>query len=390
MTLKIPANSKDLSGLQSVVLQAFNIPPQHWPKVVSDVGEKNFRILRSRGEIVGALGLYESAQWFGGKPVSSAGVACVATRISHRRQGHGRRLMEGVLGEMHERQIALSSLYPSSDGFYEQLGYGHSGERVERILEQVPTMSSENTLEICELDPTDPVDFSEIRRLHLERAQEGNGVFTRNPGLWSRLIRRANSTVRVYGLGPREQLEGWVCAAQLQSGSPFPLLYADIVARSPAAVRTAWLLARLHEPTAGELRWFGSGRDPMCLHLPRSNWKIRHRTSWMLRIVDIKGALEARGYPAGMNGQLVLQLDDPLMAHNSGRWILEVEDGQGRLQPGGTGGLQMGINALGTLYSGYHSAMTLAQMGMIHGDIAAIRTADLLFSGPEPFCPDVY
>jgi predicted acetyltransferase len=390
MTLEIPTNSTDLSAIQSVLLQAFNIPPQHWHKVLSDVGEKNFRILRSQGEIVGALGLYESEQWYGGKPVTSAGVACVGTRIPHRRQGHGHALMQGLLVEMHERQFALSALYPSSDQFYRQLGYGNAGEQVMRVLEHVPPMPSENTLEICELDPTDPADFAEIRRLHLERARRGNGAFSRNQGLWSRLIRRLNSTVRVYGLGARDALEGWVCAAQLQSGSPFPLLFADIVALTPAAIRATWHLARLHEPTAGELRWLGSGRDPMTLHLPNGDWKIQNRKGWMLRIVDIKGALEGRGYPLGMNGQLVLQVEDPSLAQNTGRWTLKVEDGQGRLQPGGTGGLQLEINALGTLFSGYFSAMELAQCGLIRGDAAAVQTAGLLFSGPEPYCPDSY
>ena len=48
----------------------------------------------------------------------------------------------------------------------------------------------------------------------------------------------------------------------------------------------------------------------------------------MLRIVDVAAALEARGYPAGLEAQLELEVEDELLAWNHGRLRLSVADGR--------------------------------------------------------------
>lgn len=389
MSIEIPSQTSDLRAVQSVVLQAFNLNSAHWHKLSTDVGEKNFRILRSGGDIVGALALFESAQWFGGRSIPSVGVSCVATALPHRGKGHGRRMLSSLIDELRERDVHLCTLYPSTDAFYHKLGWGHAGSRVERVLAQIPISNTRSGLTICELDPTQPVDFQEIQRLHLERAARTCGAFSRSHGLWSRVFRRANASVRVYGIGKRDQLEGYVCAAQLQ-GSPHPLLFSDIVALSPAATQAIWEIASMHRPTVGELRWLGSDRDPSTLHLANDAWKIRHRCSWMLRPIHLVRALEERGYAPGVRGELSLDIHDPLVADNCGLFTIQVEDGRAQIRRGGSGSIRLGIQALGTLYSGFLSATDLSRIGQLNGDQRSIETANLMFSGPDPYCTDTF
>ena len=141
-------------------------------------------------EIVGAFGLYENELWFGGNAVQSVGVACVAVPLIHRRSGHGFNLMNHQIREAFNKQIGLAYLYPSTDRFYQNLGYGHAGERVTRKLTRIPNIHSAKTLPIFPLDPTNADDFQKIEKMHLERARRGNGCHSRTKGLWSRLIRR--------------------------------------------------------------------------------------------------------------------------------------------------------------------------------------------------------
>ena len=390
MTLQIPTSSRDLNELQSVLLQAFSVPPPYWPKLLSDVEQKNFRILRQNNEIVGAFGLYENELWFGGNPVSSVGVACVAVPIIHRRAGHGHNLMNQQIRDAFSQQFGISYLYPSTDRFYQTLGYGHAGERVTRKLAPIPDIRRQHTLPIFELDPTNPSDFAQIQQMHLERARRGHGCHSRTRGHWSRLIRPPGTTVRFYGFGQPSAPEGWVCTAQVQSGSPYPLLFADQVILSPAAGRTLWLVAALHRPTAGELKWHGPTKDPLTLHLPQADWVIEQRKGWMLRLLHLPTAFETRGYPAHINGVLRMSIHDSVIPENSGHWELTVQSGKGVLTRGGAGGLETNMSTLSTLYSGFYTAQSLQDAGQLRGSESDIALANQLFNGPEPYCPDAF
>ena len=47
----------------------------------------------------------------------------------------------------------------------------------------------------------------------------------------------------------------------------------------------------------------------------------------MTRIVSVEHALSKRGYPADLDGAVVLTVDDPLCEHNAGSFRLAIRDG---------------------------------------------------------------
>lgn len=66
------------------------------------------------------------------------------------------------------------------------------------------------------------------------------------------------------------------------------------------------------------------------------------------------------------------------------RFELQVEDGRGELVTGGTGEVQLTVNALGALSTGWAAAAALAAAGTLHHATDADRRAlDAIFAGPR-------
>ena len=110
----------------------------------------------------------------------------------------------------------------------------------------------------------------------------------------------------------------------------------------------------------------------------------------MLRLVHLRTALERRGYPSHLNGQIQFSIQDDLLPENSGHWALSFQNGHGQLKPGTAGGLEMNMSTLSTLYSGFYDAQSLQDTGQLIGSASDIEMANRLFKGPEPYCPDAF
>jgi predicted acetyltransferase len=70
--------------------------------------------------------------------------------------------------------------------------------------------------------------------------------------------------------------------------------------------------------------------------------------------------------------------------------VLEVEDGAGRVTPGGSGQVKCGIGALSAWYSSTLRARDAVTLGLFEGDAAALTVMDGLIAGGLPWIPDFF
>ena len=124
--------------------------------------------------------------------------------------------------------------------------------------------------------------------------------------------------------------------------------------------------------------------------LPEQAFQSRFIDRWMLRIIDIRRALESRGYPANIEAELHLDIQDNLLTENTGKFILSVFQGEGQIQPGGRGELRLNIQGLGPLYTGLFSPHQLQLTGRLMGEETALAIATQLFASPSPWMPDFF
>jgi predicted acetyltransferase len=143
-----------------------------------------------------------------------------------------------------------------------------------------------------------------------------------------------------------------------------------------------------HRSLADKVIWRSSALDPFLLLLPEQTPHLRSLKRWLLRVVDLPKALEKRGYPAGVEAELHLDVRDDLLLENNGQFVLSVSGGRGEVTRGGRGELQLNIRALAPLYTGLFTPDQLQLTGQIEATDSALSVATQLFSGSEPWMSD--
>jgi predicted acetyltransferase len=163
----------------------------------------------------------------------------------------------------------------------------------------------------------------------------------------------------------------------------------ELVADEVDVALALWRLVGSSSSMVDTVTVLGPPEHPLLFLLREQDVRPRMEIRYMLRLVDAAGAIAARGYPP-ISATVDLDVTDRHCDWNAGRWQLCVEDGGGRLEKGGSGGVNLSVNAFAALYSGYASAGTLARAGMLRGSDRECATLDALFSGPTPWLPDFF
>jgi predicted acetyltransferase len=108
-------------------------------------------------------------------------------------------------------------------------------------------------------------------------------------------------------------------------------------------------------------------------------------------VVDVAGAVAARGFPAGLSLAVAFELEDALVPENAGAWRLLVEGGRGALERGGAGGPRLDVGGFSSLYTGWSTSAGLARAGRLSGGSAEERARlDAAFAGPTPWMLDEF
>ena len=236
-----------------------------------------------------------------------------------------------------------------------------------------------------------PVDRSTLAGIQAERARRTNGLLDRCELLWQRALDSAAKPLDTWLIPGDAGPEGYLT---MGPRSPDRTLHVeDWAALTPRAGRAILgFLAGWHSQ-ASAITWAGGPEDMLIHLLPEVGATIASWEQWMLRITDVAGALTARGWPAGIRGGLTLDVTDPLLAGNGGRYRLEVADGKAgveRVTGTGTADISLGVDALATLYTGHLSPRTMANLELIEASAAALDTATTLFAGPRPWLSDMF
>ncbi|HEV8056892.1 MAG TPA: sterol carrier protein domain-containing protein, partial [Actinomycetota bacterium] len=124
----------------------------------------------------------------------------------------------------------------------------------------------------------------------------------------------------------------------------------------------------------------------------RPVWSFR----WMLRLLDVVGALSGRGYPL-VSEELVLSVEDALFPENRGPWKV-VADGSGSVSvspapapaPAPASGRvrPISIGTLSAIYSGSLPAADAVTFGLVDPALAPALAS--LFGGPAPWMYDFF
>ena len=360
--------------------------------ITSLAGYADRRIAVRHGKVVaGGLSML-IPQWFGGRPVPSTSLGCGCVAPEDRGGRVAARLLAERLRPMREQGAVLATLWTSSTGYVRRLGW------------EAPTQVQSWTVATDDLrrrfaDPDGPHrdighgENEQLPALRDELAARWNGPWQR-PSWWADWQRRRHpglSTYRFAAAG-REPTGVLSVLVERDSGHGLQLAVHDFwAADHPTARAMLAFLGRHHSriPTVVFQRT-GLPPAPLLLHqLHRpAAATVRAWHPWMLRILDLRRAIELRGWP------VEVRLDLPLdVASEDGtgtdRFTLRIADGRGELElGGGTARLALTRGQFAVWYAAGYRSPAAAALAGVHADPATLARLLQATAEREPWLAD--
>lgn len=388
------AKRSDIPEVARLITLAFAGTLERSTKWVKDNGLENIRVVREGKSIPACLRRIEMGQFFGGKRVPLCGIAGVATAPEERGKGHARRMMEECVREMFDKGEAIGGLYCSTQALYRQSGFEQAGHR---FLIKVPVarlLGGSKARSVIVLKETDQ---ERIEACYRRFAAAYNGMLDRTEYIWKRIKERPDEKFQGYGvLDERGELAGYLYMVQARETASIrqELQLSDIAFTTAEAGRQLIAFLADYEPMADYITLAGGPLHPLLTLLPQQRYEVKLKDYWMLRVVNVKRALEARGYSRAIQGSVELDVADDVIEANTGRWLARFSGGKAHVQKlhshGPTGAISCGIRGLAAMYSGLYSPRQAASLGLCTGDERSLDVLGGALSGGTPWMSDHY
>lgn len=332
--------------------------------------------------------------WFGGRRIGLAGYSPVGVAPEHRGQGYGSLVTSAHYPDLRARGEVIAGLYPASTRLYRGVGFELAGAWTERSLPARSLQMLPPSGLVVRRATSD--DIPAIKDCYARLAPATNGFLDRNEVWWDRLLVGSFDERHCYVVdGDGGALAGYVLYThQPAKDWGFVIRVGECMAADRDVQLALWRMIGSSSTMAREVKVVGPPEHPLLLLLPEQDLTTGTELRWMLRIVDAEAAVAQRGFPAGVQASVELDVEDRHCDWNSGRWRLAVDGGEGRLERStakGRAAVGLSVNALACLWSGYTSSRALAAAGLLRQATPAdLDALDAVFAGPTPWTPDFY
>lgn len=358
-------------------------------------------LFRQDGALLAALTSIPFELHLDGRRIGMGGIASVASPPESRRGGNVARLLAGCLRESREQGLPLSGLYPFDQTFYRRYGWEVASAYLEHkvgVEVMAPLRSAGGA--VTRFHPGEE-DWRELavlyerwvkgRRGYMVRATEGFWKAWVNPP-WRKDALRWH--LAVWRPEPGGDPEGYVYYRFDQEDGK-PLLRAkELIALTPPAFEGLFGFLAQHDSAVAHVR-IRTHRDFPLWHYFQNTNKVESRlvSGPMLRIVDLKSALEQRPWPASLNGSLVLGMVDEVAPWNAGAWRVSFEAGSARADrvSGQQEDVSGTIQAWSQIYGGLVTPQQALESGWLRStDPEAVTLLQTAFAGPSFFYYEGY
>ncbi len=386
-------NDTERAFVARALRNSFATPSESADAVIDEAGPGRQRVFRDElGEPAGAAVIIWPGQWFGGRPVSMAGVRAVAVPPERRGAGVASAMMQALLREAHDKGCPLSTLYPATQALYRRSGYEQAGHRYRIVID--PARLRARSVPGVRVRPADfGRDHDAIVACQQAMAAEMPGSLDRDAYLWSLIRSPRKSETDTLVIEDATGVCGVLTTRLERAVYPqrgFMLWVSDWAASSEAGARGVLAALAGYGSVVTEIRLSGGPSHPILMLLDEQKYRIEHEDHWMTRIVRLPEAIAARGYAPDVRARVEIDVRDSLFEENAGNWVIEVEDGVGRCIRGGSGAVELDIGAMAAVYTGYAAPGQLRLIGRIGGADGPVRSLGAMFAGTAPSMVDYF
>jgi predicted acetyltransferase len=309
---------------------------------------RDVRVGELEGRLVASLVLYPLTAWVRGQQVPLAGVGSVAVSPEHRRRGVGEALLRSALRELRQRGSAFSALYAFRGSYYRKLGYGVIEVVQQLAVSPANLPASDETRRVRRLLlPDRPA----VEALYERVAAQGHFALARTREWWTQRLWDYPGDWIVYEGRRRGQIEGYLHYEVDTTHGAFRLglTLTEFLAASPEAHRglvgylasLADQVQEVHHATPGDNLWLATLETAQNLR-PGAEMGVLLDTGGvahgaMLRVTDVKAGLECLPVNPHARGEVVLDLDDPVLPQNARAWRVVAREGRLFVKPDAAG-----------------------------------------------------
>ena len=346
---------------------------------------------RSAEDLVTVCGYYDFSARIRGAFHPVGGVAAVASPPEHRRRGVVREMLAELHGEFRSEGIAFAALWPFEYPFYRRLGYARVNDYArltvppEELADAVP--APEGAFVRLSSD-----DWERLDAVHATAATEPLGL-DRTEDWWRyRVFRSWETDPFVYGWERDGDLRGYVVysVSDDEDVDVRTLVARELVGVDREARGHLLRFCRNHDSQVERVRLIGRADTRLFDRLPDpAAVETAVKPGPMFRLVDVSAGLSSLSYPAGVAGEVVIEVTDDHCEWNDGTVELRVGDGSATCEPTDADpDVSLDVGALSRLAVGSHPAGRLVELG--HATVTSeggdgLETLESAFPGTEPF-----
>ncbi|MFE0055411.1 GNAT family N-acetyltransferase [Streptomyces sp. NPDC059003] len=349
------------------------------------------RVAVREGKVIaGGIGLL-IPQHFGGRPVPCASMTCGCVAPEERGEQLAGRLIAERLQPMRERGAVLATLWTASNGYVRHLGW----------QAPAPVFSwtvATDELKRCFHDPGFEIAHgasAQVRSLHNELATAWNGTWQR-PDWWEQWQQQHHPEMSTYRFNrPGREPTGVLSVAGERHPSEGRQLvvYDFWAADQEVAAAMFAFLGRYNSriPTVAFQRT-GLPPAPMLLHHLHRCGSLAARSwhPWMLRVLDVRQAVQLRGWPDEVDLALPIEVvtED---RESTERFMLQISGGKGELTPTTREGqLTLTRGQFAVWYAGGYRSTAAAALAGVDADPAPLARLLMATAEREPWLADYF
>jgi predicted acetyltransferase len=390
-----PLTADDAEASQQLGYEAFGVPssPPAEPPSIDRPGR--FSIGAFDGAtLVARLADRAYDSCFGGVLVPTSGIAGVTVAAEFRGQGGLSPLFAETLRHARDRGALISTLFPTASRIYRKFGYEVIADFVTvqlptTVLAAVPRPAAVRTRR------AEPADFNAIRAVYDAWAIAQNGPLSRRGVSFTATADEflAGFTGVTVALDEGGTICGYASWNRGEGyGEQAVISVIDLLATSADGYRALLAMVGSFASVTAITKIGTSGDELARLFLPTLQWQVRDSSPYMLKIIDVPGAITWRRYPPGLNTRLHFRLEGDFLTENDGAYAITVANGRAecvRAEQGG--GRVLTPQGLSLLYAGAQSAANLRATGHLSGgEIEQDLDWDASFGGRQLHIRDYF
>jgi len=368
MTLEENAKYR-LLGYESFLLQADDDYTTWSAEKFAESTENYIKLgaFDDSGELLGGLYVLPYEMQFDNKTVRMAGIQGVLVAPEARDKKIADKLMRETLRIIRQEGFVFSALYPFSYAYYRRFGYevAHEKHMAKIPLEDIPFPFPQGKIKFWKKDD-DPAD---IREIYSKFAQNYNLAIVRNDEDWTDILDGDPYLDRKYTYihyDTKNSPTAYLRFETVEGEDSKELLVMELAYIDKfGLIAMLGFVARLRSQF-GYMNWDMPSDVDLYSILPEAwNLSITTEPSIMLRIVDVKAALENM-HPHG-DGAVIVEVADEILSENTGKYSVSWENGKTAVRrTGKKADISTSIEGLAQLIIGYTDPSTYHPDTVIH------------------------